>query len=226
MGYFEVHARGYRSLGVGAKALVSASLIVAAAAAPWPYQVLPLAVAVALSALTRSLSRGEARFTAGMAATIGIFTLLAYPDLAVGLPAATGMLSRVAVVALACATFARHVSPNEMTSLFERVGLGKLGFSFGLALNLTAKLRGELSVTYDAMLVRGWFRWGNLLASCAVFTRSALLGMLLGAEDVACAAEARGLSARRWSAPRPSALARLTGAALVAALGVVASASL
>ncbi len=194
MGNFKVPARGYGSLGIAAKAGITAALIVSAAVLAWPYQALPLAAALVLATVTRSLTRGEAKFAATMAVSISIFTLLAYPDISTGLPAAAGMMARVVVVTLTCVTFARHTSPREMTVAFERVGLGKIGFAFGLALNLTMKLRHELPVTYESMLMRGWFRRGNLMASLGIFTRNALLTLLTKADDIACSAEARGLS--------------------------------
>jgi len=192
MEHFKVLARGYRSLGIGIKVAITAALIASAAILSWPYQVLPLVAAVTLASTTHSLSRGEARFAASMAVSVSIFTLLAYPDLTTGLPAAASMMTRVVVVSLTCVTFARNTSPREMTALFERVGLGRLGFTFGLALNLTAKLRYELPMTYESMLMRGWFRRGNFMASLGVFTRNALLTLLTKADDIACAAEARG----------------------------------
>jgi energy-coupling factor transporter transmembrane protein EcfT len=101
---------------------------------------------------------------------------------------------RALTIALAAGWYANTVSVSDLTRLFERVGLGGLGFALGVAFNMLPTLRAEVHNTFDAMRLRGGFR-RRRLAHFRLLAVVVITNALRHADDIVRAAEVRAFRA-------------------------------
>ena len=140
---------------------------------------------------------------------------------AAGLALGAEMSARALAILLAAAGFAATVPVVAVAALLDRAGLGGLGFSMGVAVNMLPVLQATTVTTWQAFRQRGGFR-RRRLRSLRLVAATIVSETLRRAEDVVAAAHARGFGA----APRPLALARgrcdfAIAAALAAAVIVI-----
>jgi energy-coupling factor transporter transmembrane protein EcfT len=106
------------------------------------------------------------------------------------------MVLRAAAILVAVGGILERVGVSQLASMLERLGLGGLGFAFGVALNSLPALGETAGNATAALRLRGGFRRERLRAVRQLFL-TILTNSLRYGDQVVAAAEARAYSPER-----------------------------
>ena len=178
--------------------ILAASALGAALSRGWGVGVLFVLMAVLWSLRQRAVLRAAlARSFLVFAAVIVLSAYLAAAgSLERAVPSALVMLGRAITIIWAVAGLAASASVEDLAYLGSRIGLRGLGFALGTAANAVTRSATEMREVWWTVRMRRGRRPG--LRDWRRLALAALARTVLRADEIATAAEARGLDPSAW----------------------------